>query len=371
MIFALLLSPQAGVRPLADVPFTLRGVHIYTMAKVNGQGLFPLNIDTGGWMVMGAGLAKKIDLKATSQVKVGGAGAGVNSWGYAKGVKVQIGDVEIPGLESGIDTNLTSTEAGIGPELFQRFTVQFDYDHMRLRLYKKGTVPVVAGSTSVPLRFQTDAMKPLVYVKVGKAGGWFMADTGGGVSLILQRNFWQPTHAELEAKPLIRTIAAYGVGGPIFGRVGRVRSVGLGSFQLKGVLASYSDMTKGTLADPKRSGLIGQRILTRFNQVFDYANSRLLLTPNRRFDKPMSFGRTGIAGLTEDPGLKVDYVIPGSAADKAGLQKGDLVVAIDGHGVDEATVGAAFNRPVGTRLRLTVVRGDRTIEVTLVLREVM
>lgn len=85
----------------------------------------------------------------------------------------------------------------------------------------------------------------------------------------------------------------------------------------------------------------------------------------------MSFGRTGIAGLTEDPGLQVDYVITGSAADKAGLKKGDRVVAIDGHGVDESKVGTAFNRPVGTRLRLTVVRGDRTIEVVLILREVM
>lgn len=179
MIFALLLSAQGRVRPLADVPFTLRGMHIYTMAKVNGQGPFPMNIDTGGWMVMGAGLAKKIDLKATSQVKVGGAGAGINNWGYATGVKVEIGGVEITGLDSGIDTNLTSNEAGIGPELFQRFTVEFDYDHMRLRLYKKGTVPTIKGSTSVPLRFQTDAMKPLIYVKVGKSGGWFMADTGG------------------------------------------------------------------------------------------------------------------------------------------------------------------------------------------------
>ncbi|RYG34913.1 hypothetical protein EON81_14220 [bacterium] len=370
MLLSLLFAPRAEGRPVADIPFSLQGVHIFVMAKVNGQGPFPMNIDTGGGMGLSLGLARKLGISSEGDIVGGGAGGNTVKFGMAKNLSVGLGGVTLSGLSGTIDGNLEDAAAGIGPELFQAYTVAFDYDRLRMRLYPKGTIPALPKASKLSLRLQDDG-KPLILVKVGDQEGWFMADTGGGVSLIVQKNFWQPRQVDRQSPKLVKAIVGYGVGGPIYGRFGRLPKLSFGGIDMPNSLASFSDMTQGTLSNPKRAGIIGQRILRRFNVVFDYANASVYLTPNEAFARPASFGRTGLSGLAEGYGYPVDYVIKGSAGERAGMRKGDVIVAIDGQRLDETSAAQAFARAEGTRLKLLVLRGDRTFETTLVLREVL
>lgn len=69
------------------------------------------------------------------------------------------------------------------------------------------------------------------------------------------------------------------------------------------------------------------------------------------------------------PEVAVTEVYPGTAAARAGLQPGDLVVAIDGSPLMGSSdlVTRVRSRAVGDRLRLTVVRdGDLDVRVTTV-----
>ena len=76
-------------------------------------------------------------------------------------------------------------------------------------------------------------------------------------------------------------------------------------------------------------------------------------------------------GYQQTQGAVVAQVLPGSAADKAGLQRGDLIVAIDGHPVHN---GADLRNAVGilragTPVRLKVIRDGkaRLIKATIAL----
>jgi serine protease Do len=74
------------------------------------------------------------------------------------------------------------------------------------------------------------------------------------------------------------------------------------------------------------------------------------------------------AGLPERDGLLVRAVVPGSPAERAGLQRGDLIVRAGGRAV--ASVDDLFDAldvAAGGALALGVVRGseDRDVEVTL------
>ncbi len=76
-------------------------------------------------------------------------------------------------------------------------------------------------------------------------------------------------------------------------------------------------------------------------------------------------------GYQQTSGAVVAQVLPGSAAEKAGLQRGDLIVAIDGHPVHN---GADLRNAVGvlragTPIRLKVIRNGkaRLIEATIAL----
>jgi putative serine protease PepD len=89
-----------------------------------------------------------------------------------------------------------------------------------------------------------------------------------------------------------------------------------------------------------------------------------------------------IIGATLDPGYTGDGariidrsvrgnppIVPGGPADKAGLQPGDVVVAIDGEkvaGADELIVAIRSREPEQT-IRLTIRRGDRALPVSVVL----
>jgi len=70
-------------------------------------------------------------------------------------------------------------------------------------------------------------------------------------------------------------------------------------------------------------------------------------------------------------GALVSSVVSGGPADRAGIRPGDVVVAVDGAPVVEGhdLLHAVLRKPVGERMRLSVVRGASTVAVTVVTGE--
>ena len=68
-------------------------------------------------------------------------------------------------------------------------------------------------------------------------------------------------------------------------------------------------------------------------------------------------------------GAKVEDVTQGSAAAQAGLQKGDLITAIDGTPVvgSESLVAQVRSYEVGKEVTLKVLRGSETLELKVTL----
>lgn len=361
---------QPAPVPVADVPFELRGVHIYVQARINGQGPFPMNVDTGSYLGVSMSLASELKLQSRMDALQGGAGAGTRKIGWGKVGTVEIGTAKIENLEGMLGREAGPPEAGIGAELFERFTVEFDNDHRRMRLYEKGQVPLKPGAVSVPIELNKEG-KPLVEFRVGATPGRFMLDTGGGVSIILQKAFWTKNQLIERYRPKLETIVAHGIGGPIFGRIGRLPELRVGSLTLRDPIVSYSTMTKGSLADPGRDGLVGQKVLLHFNSVFDYAGRRLILTPSRTFARRDPFSRSGFGGSFEEHGYRIEAVYPNGPGAAAGLRVGDLLVSIDGRPFKEDSTGGYFLRPVGTVLRLTILREGKELSKRLILRDVL
>lgn len=72
---------------------------------------------------------------------------------------------------------------------------------------------------------------------------------------------------------------------------------------------------------------------------------------------------------TDDGAVTVESVEPGSAAADAGVRPGDLILAVDGEGVESVAglARAIGDREPGTEIELTIERGgeERTLDVTL------
>lgn len=105
------------------------------------------------------------------------------------------------------------------------------------------------------------------------------------------------------------------------------------------------------------------------------------------------FGRNAFLGISQDRfpatndtdlriqkghvGIKIAKIIPGTAAEAAGIKKGDIIAALNGEPVPEATgrgihPNTRFGEAIrvhgpGARVELTVLRGRDTLEMSIIL----
>jgi C-terminal processing protease CtpA/Prc len=118
------------------------------------------------------------------------------------------------------------------------------------------------------------------------------------------------------------------------------------------------------------SANVGIGILQQFNLTFDYAEHYIVFQPNANYGKPDVFNRVGIDLSANGAGWKVRTVYPNTAASRAGLRVGQVVVSINGQNRDQLADGAWYQLetgPVGSHLTLVIqdVASTRAIDLIL------
>lgn len=97
-----------------------------------------------------------------------------------------------------------------------------------------------------------------------------------------------------------------------------------------------------------------------------------LLVPDEREQLAASAGDDGRIGIYLDftpEGPVLSQIVPGSAAERAGLREGDLVLAVGGIETKHRSAREFIQRvrgPAGSALTLGVERGERTLDVRVV-----
>jgi S1-C subfamily serine protease len=91
------------------------------------------------------------------------------------------------------------------------------------------------------------------------------------------------------------------------------------------------------------------------------------LSSVRELVKALPGGWIGVSGRLDDAGVEVVDVVPGSPAEAAGLQSGDVITLVDGAPVSELDRFSREirRRPPGSTMVITAHRGDETIELTV------
>ncbi len=117
-------------------------------------------------------------------------------------------------------------------------------------------------------------------------------------------------------------------------------------------------------------GFIGSEILRRFKITFDYSRQRMTLEPNAYFGQPFEYDMTGIRLIAEGPdfrSFKVHRIIAASPAFKAGLQEGDLIVAINDQPTAKLTLEEVQQmfRLDGRSYRLSIKRGNKVFQTKI------
>ena len=304
----------------------------------------------------------------------------------------------------------------IGYDLFRDFVVEINYKRELLRFHD----PALYGHRNNNRRSQTLPLtvvnnKPYIDGEVFMQGEEnvpvrLLIDTGSSDAV------WLFPDSEKGLEVPVKHYDDYlgkGLNGNIFGKRTMVNLIRIGDFSFKDAKAAFPDMQSFSAlkALGSRNGTVGGEVLRRFNIVFNYPENEITLKKNGNFSDDFHFNMSGIelqhngvryiaesiadsrgvvhsdekafgdvqilmenrTRLSLVPEIIVSGIRAGSPAAEAGLQEGDVILAVNGkriHRYKLQEVMLLLNEKEGKRIRVLIERYNRDLIFSFVLKNV-
>jgi PDZ domain len=344
------------------VPMHIEGRKMLVDVMLDGKGPFPFVFDTGGHFILSSATAKRLRLDVVGR----GTKDPENNDGFARVSELRIGDAVVrndvahvvPYSYARLERGSKPPKAGwLGLELLNRFSVVIDPAKGTFTLTPLGTGDAHYAGVRIPLVLDEDA--PLAPCRIDGAPGECMIDTGNASPTIVEGHW---SHAAGLNERLAGGLdAGDGV------RIARA-DLQLGSIDLpREIVAASPQQESGSESTTVEAGIVSETVHERYVTSVDYAKRAMWLAPIPGVTPP-PFNRTGLQlSKKADGSFNVTFVYANSPAAKAGLKKGDRVVAIDGKPASAwtgADVLASSLAPAGTTRTYTIAApNSKTIRI--------
>lgn len=376
-----------------NIPFTYENNFI--IINIQFDDALPLKFvfDTGAeyTILTKREFADMIGLRYEKEFRIMGADMSTILTAYlARNVHLKVGPIENPRqdfLVMGEDyfefESFTGIEVHgiIGANFFGRYVVRIDYKRQLITLYDPQHFKVPKNFEAIPISIYK--RKPYIEVSSklfpqdSTANIRLLIDSGASLTLLL----YTDTHPALNLPDkIVRANIGRGLGGTMNGFMGRLHELELGDqFRLNNLIANYHDITEYMDSSEinNRNGLIGNKILSRFEVIIDYHRELLYLKPNRDYRKKFRFDRSGLVFLASGKNLStftVSYVVPNSPAEEAGFRKGDRIKKVNWWSAGYMSMEGLTHKlqgRAGKEIRMTIIRDGITLKKKFKLRDII
>lgn len=274
----------------------------------------------------------------------------------------------------------TAIQGILGADFLMRFTVEFDFRRNMMILhepsdYKPSSKHVRVPSTFVRNRAYLDI--PVGVSTPEMTSRKLLLDSGAGLTLLMH-TFEDSTSVDLPVQKIPAYIAN-GLGGSLEGSVGRSRQISLAGKALSGVVTYFQQIdTVGMSFLNEREGIVGNKLLKRFNVVINYTGREVYLKPEgRRWKQHFDFDRSGISVIAGGSNLHtytVASLVPDSPAAEAGIKVSDRIVSLNGTSAGFLTLSGIVRKlegKPGRRIKLRYERNGEYFTVEFRLRDLI
>jgi len=337
-----------------------------------------LLFDTGASAPMiTAEFARKMRIRSGGDIPAEGIGQEVSTGGISSGIDFSLSGITFHRAHWVIlpSTTLDATYGlpvvgVLGVDLLKDLVIRVDYAAQTVEFLKRTAFAPPADAVDLPLTPSDRGylVEGAVKTAGASATGLFLVDTGSNGAFELSRRF-QDRNPALSFQRIARN-GTEGIGGTLLTLEAICPTLSLGDIRLDGPLVDLDQVSQGVEADI--DGILGTEVWRRFDVSFDLLDNELYLRKNAQFLEPFRYVTAGmnvLASGSHYETLTVHEILPGSAGQRAGFEKGDRILALRELGDAPLTIANVY--PLLHRAGLchfTVQRGGQKLPLLLELK---
>ncbi len=365
---------NGAAKLLTRIPFTLLsgGIIIIKVQLDDFPDTLNFILDTGSSGIsLNSNIVDYFHLKVTPTERMLRGIGSLRKMSYVTNRTLHLPKLTIENLDFHINNyELLSSVYGIridgivGFSLFSRYIVKVNYDRNLVEILSTGTLKYPKKGLLI---------KPsIVYIPVVNAdvvddtvcSSRFYFDTGAGLCILLNEDFVRDSSILQEGKKIMIT-QAEGLSGKTSMKLSTLRYFQIGHYKFKKVPVHIFKDEYNVTSYPYLGGIIGNDLLRRFNLIINYQQQEMHLKPNSHFKEPFDYSYTGLGIYMIDGQIMIEDVLKDSPGEKAGLQPGDLIIAIDNNMSGNIQTYKNLLQVTGSKLKMVILRNGKPIETIL------
>lgn len=370
--FVISLPVFAQNKVVEKIPFNVNGGHLIIKIRLNDSGPLNFIFDSGaGATLISRDVADSIGLVSGAQRKNVGV-SGEHKVSLIRGVKLstdntKLAEINVLSTQTFFEEldNGAKVHGVIGYDVLISYVAEIDNKNNQIVLYDESGYEYKGEGDKLPIYLVQNLpiTNAIITTYSGtEIEGQFMIDSGSRSELIIS----SPTVVQYD---LADNIGKHYTIRSSIGtssrrtkmRYGRLAKLKLLEFEFEDIPVALSSDNKGVLSMDFIDGIIGNKLLQRFNLVFDYGRSIIYLEAGDSINSEYSINLTGFTLTFQAAQPIIKNLVERSPADKAGLRNGDQIISINGVLVENMSSGEireAFTKK-GETLALVIMRNNK------------
>ena len=371
LLLVLIISAHLNAQ-IAEIPFELidDGLILLDVTINDNTEASTFLFDTGATSdLLDSTTANKLGLKANYKQDVSGTG-GSKSYDIILNQKLTLQNkIEIDSTHL-VLTDLTKLKDAlerkfdgiIGYSLLKKYITKIDYENKRILLYNKIENVNITGYKAVNFKFENGITIPQFDISVilrneESYTGKILFDIGAGLTLLINTPYNEENKlSEKAGKSLISK--SENLHGESISEDIAIKSMNIGGYQLNEMVVSIANDKNGVSSYENYLGLLGAKVISKFNIVLDYSSSTLYLKPNNTFSKSFEFPLSGIGLKKVDETIVIDRIEKTSSAYKKGIRKEDKLISVNKDSSGDIIAFRELLKKEGNNISLTIINSE-------------
>jgi outer membrane lipoprotein-sorting protein len=322
-----------------DIPFRFIENHLFIPVSIAGvERLWVL--DTGASMsVIDQSFADEMGLKTEGNLKGSGAGGtvdiGITTLPPFEVEGIRFGEQKVAVIDMAelIRRIGVETPGILGFDFLSRFVTRIDFANELISFYDPESFTYMGQGTELDAHIDESVFKTHATLDGSLSGTWLFDIGASGTHL---DPYYVQKGGYADRKGVLRM--AHGAANEYQLKGVRADRIEFGGFALDRLLIGFAPGAGNVDAPGDRLGILGNNVFRNFVVYVDYVNEKVILEKGDRFNQPWPEDRSGlnVEWTADHQGIEVLYVSPGTPAEEAGFQKGDVLKSINGKTIEPA-----------------------------------